>query len=56
MAAKTDETAPTVLAYLATHRSPKREVHEALILNSNTPDQALATLASTTADGSLIES
>jgi len=55
MAAKADETAPTVLAYLATHRAPKREVHEALILNSKTPDQALATLASTTPDGSLLE-
>ena len=55
MAAKADETAPTVLAYLATHRAPRREVHEALILNSKTPDQALATLASTTPDGSLLE-
>jgi len=55
LAAKADETAPTVLAYLATHRAPKREVHEALILNSKTPDQALATLASTTPDGSLLE-
>ena len=55
VAAKADETAPTVLAYLATHRAPKREVHEALILNSKTPDQALATLASTTPDGSLLE-
>ena len=55
MAAKADETAPTVLAYLATHRAPKREIHEALVLNSKTPDQALATLASTTPDGSLLE-
>ena len=55
LAAKADETAPTVLAYLATHRAPKREVHEALILNSKTPDQALATLASITPDGSLLE-
>jgi len=55
LAAKADETAPTVLAYLATHRAPRREVHEALILNSKTPDQALATLASTTPDGSLLE-
>ena len=55
LAAKADETAPTVLAYLAMHRAPRREVHEALILNSKTPDQALATLASTTPDGSLLE-
>jgi len=55
LAAKADETAPTVLSYLATHRAAKREIHEALILNAKTPDQALATLASTTPDGSLLE-
>ena len=55
IAAKTDETAPAVLAYLATHRAAKREIHEALILNSKTPDQALASLAEITPDGTLLE-
>jgi hypothetical protein len=55
VAAKADETAPIVLAYLATHRASKREIHEALVLNSNTPDPALASLASSTPDGSLLE-
>ena len=48
IAAKADETAPTVLAYLANQADAKREIHEALILNSNTPDEALAVLASAT--------
>ncbi|HEV8369840.1 MAG TPA: hypothetical protein VGQ39_17925 [Pyrinomonadaceae bacterium] len=55
IAAKADETAPPVLAYLATHRAAKREIHEALILNSKTPDQALASLAEITPDGTLLE-
>lgn len=52
--AKAGDVAPTVLAYLATHNAPKN-IHEALILNSKTPDAALATLAQTTPEGSLIE-
>jgi hypothetical protein len=55
IAAKADETAPTVLAYLANQTDAKREIHEALILNSNTPDEALAALAATTKDGPLLE-
>ncbi len=55
IAAKADDTAPSVLTYLATHRAPKREIHEALVLNSKTPDQALATLAGATLDGQLLE-
>jgi len=55
IAAKADETAPTVLAYLANQTDAKREIHEALILNSNTPDEALAVLAATTKDGPLLE-
>ena len=55
VAAKADETAPAVLTYLATHGVAKREIHEAVVLNSNTPDHALASLASLTADGSLLE-
>jgi len=55
IAAKADETAPTVLAYLANQTEAKREIHEALILNSNTPDEALVVLASATKDGPLLE-
>ena len=55
IAAKADETAPTVLAYLANQTEAKREIHEALILNSNTPDAALVVLASATKDGPLLE-
>ena len=54
IAAKWDETSPAVLTYLATHAG-KREIHEALILNNKTPDHALASLASATPDGTLLE-
>ena len=40
---------------LPTKPTAKREIHEALILNSNTPDEALAVLAATTKDGPLLE-
>ena len=54
-AAKADDSAPAVLSYLATERVGSREIQEALILNNKTPDQALANLAATTSDGSLLE-
>ena len=55
IAAKADDTAPSVLTYLATHLIEQREIHEALILNNKTPDQALSLLAAKTSDGSLLE-
>ena len=55
IAASGQDTAPNVLAYLATQADGKHEVYEATILNTRTPDQALAKLASTTADSSLLE-
>jgi hypothetical protein len=55
IAAKGDDTAPSVLSYLATQLAEDREIHEALILNNKTPDQALAVVAAKTADGSLLE-
>lgn len=55
IAAKADDTAPSVLTYLASHRAAKREIHESLILNGRTPDQALASLAASTPDGQLLE-
>ena len=54
-AAKDEETAPAVLAYLSNQTNVNREVHEALILNGKTPDEALATLAAKTLEGSLLE-
>jgi hypothetical protein len=53
--AKGDDTAPAVLAYLATRNDAGRPIHEATILNNRTPDGALATLAGITSDASLLE-
>lgn len=53
--AKEAETAPTVLGYLASRTSAGRDVHEAVTLNANTPDEAIAQLAGATDDGSLLE-
>lgn len=53
--AKSEETAPAVLSYLATRPNGTRELFEAAILNTNTPDDALTRLASATTDGSLLE-
>jgi regulator of extracellular matrix RemA (YlzA/DUF370 family) len=55
IAAKAEDTAPTVLSYLATLTGGARDIHEAAILNSKTPDAALATFASSTEDASLLE-
>lgn len=48
-------TSPAVLGYLAAHRTSKREIQEAVTLNTSTPDDAIALLASHTQDGSLLE-
>ncbi len=53
--ARSDDTAPAVLNYLATSDNGDRATQEAVILNRNTPDQAIADLASTSSDGSLLE-
>jgi hypothetical protein len=55
IAASAPDTAPNVLAYLATRSDCKQEVYEATILNLRTPDQALAKLAATTSHSSLLE-
>lgn len=55
IAASASDTAPNVLAYLATQTDGKHEVYEATILNTRTPDQALAKLAATTPHNSLLE-
>ena len=55
IAATGQDTAPNVLAYLATKSDAKPEIYEATILNTRTPDEALAKLAATIANGSLLE-
>jgi hypothetical protein len=55
IAAKADDTAPSVLAYLATLQSGDSELYEAAILNARTPDEALAKLAASATDTALIE-
>jgi hypothetical protein len=54
-AAKSDETAGAVLDYLATLSKGTRQIHEAVILNSKTSDEAVASLASSTSDAALLE-
>jgi regulator of extracellular matrix RemA (YlzA/DUF370 family) len=54
-AAKSDETSVAVLDYLATSSTAGRQIHEAVILNNTTSDQTVASLASATSDGSLLE-
>jgi len=55
LAAKAPDTSPNVLAYLATHAGAANDVHEAAILNNQTPDDAIARLAAATSNGSLLE-
>ena len=54
-AAKSDETSVAVLDYLATLSQKSRQIHEAVVLNQKTSDQAIAGLAASTSDGSLLE-
>ena len=54
-AAAAPDTPPAVLTYLAQLGQAERAVHEAVALNHNTPDDAIAALAGVTADGSLLE-
>jgi regulator of extracellular matrix RemA (YlzA/DUF370 family) len=54
-AASDPETAPNVLAYLATQADGTPQLYEATILNTRTPDHALAKLAATTRHSSLLE-
>ena len=54
-AAKSDETPTAVLDYLATLSKGTRQIHEAVVLNRKTSDKAVASLASSTSDGALLE-
>ena len=53
--AKAEDSPIAVLSYLATRKEATREIHEAVVLNTQTPDEALAKLASITTEGSLLE-
>ena len=53
-AAKDTDTAASVLEYFAS-ASLTREVHEAVVQNTNTSDEALALLARSTTDSSMVE-
>jgi len=53
--ARANETASSVLGYLASMENANRETHEAVASNSNTPDEAVAMLARLTSDASLLE-
>lgn len=54
-AANSKETPSAVLDYLAESSPGSRSIHEAVILNNNTSDQALAGLAASTSDGALLD-
>lgn len=49
------ETAPSVLAHLAAWTNAGKQIHEAIAINTSTPDDAIAKLASVTNDGSVLE-
>jgi hypothetical protein len=53
--AAAENTAPSVLGYLASLNSAGREIHEAIAANANTPDEAIALLARASEHASLIE-
>ncbi len=53
--AKSENAPPTVLGYLASRPGLHREIHEAAVVNSNTPDEAIALLARAATDGALLE-
>jgi hypothetical protein len=55
MVAASSEAAPSVLGYLAARPDVGRDVQEAVTLNSRTPDEAIALLASATSDSALLE-
>ena len=55
VAANAEDTPPSVLTYLATQPDATLNIYEAVILNANTPDEALTRLAASTSHGSLLE-
>ena len=53
--ARADNVAPAVLGYLASLTNAATEIHEAVVANNDTPDEAIALLARLTSDESLLE-
>src|SRR5207247_9313473 len=53
--AKSENAAPSVLGYLASRPNANRDIHEAVVGNVSTPDEAIALLARAATDGSLLE-
>src|SRR5215207_2844907 len=53
--ASSPASSPAVLTYLAGRPGTAREVQEAVVLNPQTPDEAVAALALNAADGSVLE-
>jgi hypothetical protein len=53
--ARSADASPSVLTYFAARTDFRHELYEAVTTHVNTPDTAIASLASTTADGSLLE-
>jgi hypothetical protein len=54
-AAKSEETPVRVLDYFATAARNNHEIHEAVILNKKTSDEAIAALAASTSEASLLD-
>ena len=54
-AAKNPETSSAVLDYVAHSAKGDRQIHEAIVLNTNTSDAAVASLAATSSDSSLLD-
>ncbi len=55
IAAKSTETSAAVLDYVATSTKADRQIHEAVVLNTNTSDQSVARLAASTPDSSVLD-
>ena len=54
-AVRSNETAPSVLQYFARQPELPASVHEAVLVNTNTPAAAIASFATRTTNGSLLE-
>ena len=55
IAAKSADTPPSILSFFASEDRLSHAIKEATVLNHSTPDEAIATLARATTDGSLLE-
>ncbi len=54
-AAKAQDTPPAVLDYFAVLPNADRKLHEAVVLNTRTPDRAVANVAALTSDAAVLE-